>query len=138
MRIKYVLAAMLMAVVMLFTSHFACAQEAQEQAQEEQVFVMVQVMPSFPGGKEAQDAFIKANLKYPQSARNAGIEGRVLCEFIVNTDGSLADIHVKRGINPEMDQAAIEMLQAMPKWEPGRQGGKDVRVRMTLPVNFRL
>jgi len=62
----------------------------------------------------------------------------VLCEFIVNTDGSLADIHVKRSINPEMDQAAIEMLQAMPKWEPGRQGGKDVRVRMTLPVNFRL
>lgn len=109
-----------------------------EEKDDDVIFVAVEKAPEFPGGMKKLYEFMAKNLNYPSYAKEAGIQGRVICQFVVNTDGSIVDIKVARGVDPDLDQAAIEMIKKMPKWIPGEQARKKVRVKFTLPVVFKL
>ena len=110
-----------------------------EEEEEEVVFVVVESMPEFPGGQQALFKFISDNLKYPTIAQENGIQGRVICQFIVNKDGSISGVEVTRsGGDPSLDKEAIRIIKSMPKWKPGYQRGKPARVKYTLPVTFKL
>ncbi|GAB1417074.1 energy transducer TonB [Paludibacter sp.] len=104
----------------------------------EVVFMVVETMPSFPGGDAALFKYLSDNIKYPVIAQESGIQGRVICQFVVNRDGSIVDIEVVRSVDRSLDAEAVRVIQSMPKWTPGKQRGKSVRVKYTLPVNFRL
>ena len=110
----------------------------QEEGDEGEVFEIVEQNPSFPGGNEALMKWLSKNLKYPASAQENGIQGRVLVQFVVNKDGSIVDPKVLRSVDPALDKEALRVVSTMPKWQPGKQRGKTVRVRFTLPVTFRL
>lgn len=110
----------------------------QEEGDEGEVFEIVEQNPMFPGGNEALMKWLSKNLKYPASAQENGIQGRVLVQFVVNKDGSIVEPKVIRSVDPALDKEAMRVVSAMPKWQPGKQRGKTVRVRFTLPVTFRL
>ena len=103
-----------------------------------EVYDLAEVAPEFPGGIPALMKFLGQNVKYPTDARDARKEGRVIAQFVVTTDGSIADVKVIRGIYPSLDQEAIRVIKAMPKWKPATEKGKPVNVRYTLPVMFKL
>lgn len=105
---------------------------------ELEVFDVVEEMPEFPGGSTAMMEYITKNLRYPAKAHQAGIQGRVIANFIVDKDGSIYNPGIIRSVNPDLDAEAIRVLSTMPKWKPGIQGGKEVRVRYTVPINFKL
>ncbi len=105
---------------------------------EEEVFDMVEQAPQFPGGPAELMSWLGKNIRYPVIAQENGIQGRVICQFVVGSDGSVRDIKVMRGVDPSLDKEAVRVIQSMPKWIPGRQNGKAVSVRYTLPVTFRL
>lgn len=102
------------------------------------VYVTVEQMPSFPGGLDAQQRFIADGLKYPVEAQAKGIQGRVTIRYVIKSTGEISDIEVIRGVDPLLDKEAIRIVKSMPKWEPGKQGGKAVDVYYTLPIVFRL
>lgn len=104
----------------------------------EVVFMVVESMPSFPGGDAALFKYLSDNIKYPVIAQETGVQGRVICQFVVNRDGSIVDIEVVRSVDKSLDAEAVRVISKMPKWTPGKQRGKTVRVKYTLPVNFRL
>ena len=106
--------------------------------EESTVFEYVEQMPSFPGGDAALMQYLSKNIKYPPVAEEMGIQGRVICSFVVERDGSVSDIRIKRSVDPSLDKEAMRVVSAMPKWIPGRQNGQMVRVKYTLPVTFRL
>ncbi|MDY9918527.1 MAG: energy transducer TonB [Proteiniphilum sp.] len=109
----------------------------QEEVTEE-IFVVVEEQPEFPGGQAAMMKFLSDNIRYPVIAQENGIQGRVICNFVVERDGSITDVQVVRGVDPSLDREAIRVIQQMPRWKPGKQRGSAVRVRFTLPVVFRL
>jgi protein TonB len=110
-----------------------------EEEEEEVVFVIVEKMPEFPGGQQALFKYLSENVKYPVIAQENGIQGRVICQFVVNKDGAIVDVEVVRsGGDPSLDKEAIRVIKSMPKWKPGQQRGKPVRVKYTVPVNFKL
>ena len=110
-----------------------------EEEEEEVVFVIVESMPEFPGGQQALFKYLSDNIKYPVIAQENGIQGRVICQFTVNKDGSIVDIEVVRsGGDPSLDKEAVRVIKTMPKWKPGKQRGKPVRVKFTVPVSFKL
>jgi protein TonB len=111
-------------------------EEAEESAQE--IFTVVEKMPQFPGGDAALLKFVSSSIKYPVIAQENGIQGRVVVSFVVNRDGSVVDAVVMRGVDPSLDKEALRVIGTMPKWTPGEQRGKPVRVKYTLPVQFRL
>ena len=111
----------------------------EEPEEDEVIFVVVETMPEFPGGAQAMYKYLSENVKYPVIAQENGIQGRVICQFTVNKDGSLVDIEVVRsGGDPSLDKEAIRVIKSMPKWKAGQQRGKPVRVKYTIPVNFKL
>lgn len=101
-------------------------------------FLTVEQQPEYPGGMEALRTFLGKNLNYPRSAASAGVSGRVYVSFVVNTDGSLADIQVLKGIGFGCDEEAVRVMQKMPHWRPGKQAGRAVRVKYNLPISFTL
>ena len=105
---------------------------------EQEIFKIVEEMPSFPGGEQKLMEFVGKNIKYPQIARETGIQGRVFVNFVVEPDGSVSNVSVLRGIGGGCDEEAMRVVKSMPKWKPGKQRGKAVRVQYMLPVNFRL
>ena len=105
---------------------------------EQEIFKIVEEMPSFPGGEAKLMEFVGKNIKYPQIARETGIQGRVFVNFVVEPDGSVSNVTVLRGIGGGCDEEAMRVVKNMPKWKPGKQRGKAVRVQYMLPVNFRL
>ena len=110
-----------------------------EEEEEEVVFVVVESMPEFPGGQQALFKYLSENVKYPVIAQENGIQGRVICQYVVNKDGSIVDVEVVRsGGDPSLDKEAVRVIKSMPKWKPGKQRGKAVRVKYTVPVNFKL
>lgn len=110
-----------------------------EEEEEEVVFVVVETMPEFPGGQQALFKYLSENVKYPVIAQENGIQGRVICQFVVNKDGAIVDVEVVRsGGDPSLDKEAVRVIKSMPKWHPGKQRGKAVRVKYTVPVNFKL
>lgn len=102
----------------------------------EEIFTIVEEMPQFPDGDVA--SYLAKNIKYPVVAQENGIQGRVICQFVVNKDGSIVDVQVVRGVDPSLDKEALRVIQSMPKWTPGKQRNQPVRVKYTLPVNFKL
>lgn len=105
---------------------------------KEKVYEVVDVMPEFPGGVKALLDFISTNVQYPETARQKGIEGRVVVQCVVEKDGSINEVKVLRGIVEELDEEAVRVVNSMPKWTPARQGGQPVRCKYTLPISFKL
>jgi len=101
-------------------------------------FVVVEQQPEYPGGLDALRTFLGKNLNYPRSAASAGVSGRVYVSFVVNTDGSLTDIQVLKGIGFGCDEEAVRVMKKMPHWRPGKQSGRTVRVKYNLPISFTL
>lgn len=101
-------------------------------------FVVVESQPEYPGGMGELMRFLQKNLRYPAAARQARVQGKVIVEFLVGTDGSISDIKVKHSICPELDAEAMRVIGLMPKWRPGEQRGKAVSVRYEMPIEFRL
>ena len=114
------------------------AVEEEEEEAAQQIFTVVEEMPEFPGGMNELLKYLAKSIKYPVIAQENGIQGRVVCSFVVNRDGSIVDIQVLRGVDPSLDKEAVRVLGTMPKWKPGKQRGKPVRVKYTVPVMFRL
>lgn len=102
------------------------------------IYTVVEQQPEFPGGEAAMMAYIKKNLKYPASASENGIQGRVTLSFVVEKDGSISNIEILRSPAEELSQEAIRLVKSMPNWKPGVLKGKKVRVKYILPVTFRL
>jgi TonB family protein len=105
-------------------------------AGEKDIVAFCEQMPEYPEGEKSMMQFINKAIKYPTSAQQAGIQGRVFVTFIVETDGSIKLIKVARSVDPALDAEAIRVIQSMPNWIPGRQDGKPVRVAFTMPINF--
>ena len=95
-------------------------------------------MPRFPGGGPAMDAFIQENTKYPESAKADKEQGKVYVSFVVEQDGKITDIQIKKGVSKSLDAEAARVVGLMPNWEPGKNRGKAVRTRYTLPIVFTL
>ena len=109
----------------------------EQEAEEAEVFFIVEDMPDFQGGgQDAFRRFIAENLRYPQIAAENGIQGRVFVQFVVNADGSVSDATVVRGVDPSLDREATRVVMSSPRWTPGRQRGQAVRVAFTFPINF--
>jgi protein TonB len=102
------------------------------------LYTLVEKQPQFPGGESAMFQFLTENLRYPTLAKENGIEGRVVVSFVVEKDGSLTDLKIVKDIGGGCGEEALRLMQAMPKWVPGQQHGRVVRVAYTLPVSFRL
>lgn len=110
----------------------------EEELEEEEVFSIVEVMPEFPGGMPKLSEYLSQNIVYPDEAQKAGIQGKVFVSFVIEKDGSASNVKLIRGIGGGCDEEAIRVVQAMPRWKPGTQRGKPVRVSYSLPVNFTL
>ena len=104
----------------------------------DEIFLVVEDQPEFPGGTAALMEYLRKNIKYPAICRENNIQGKVIVTFVVNKDGSIVDIEVIKSVNPSLDKEAIRVISQMPKWKPGAQRGKPVRVKYSVPVNFRL
>lgn len=116
--------------------------ESEESAMPEEkideIFTIVEQQPSPKGGLKAFYDYVGSNMEYPAKARRMGLEGRVFVEFVVEKDGSLTDIQVVKGIGGGCNEEAVRVISGAPKWNPGKQRGREVRVRMVMPIMFRL
>ena len=110
----------------------------QAKVDENGIHMVCEEMPEFPGGMRECMNFLGKNVKYPATAQEKGIQGRVIVQFVVNRDGSIVEPKVVRGVDPELDAEALRVISIMPKWKPGKQKGEAVRVKYTIPVMFRL
>ena len=124
---------MLLSVAMLTANNVIAAEPA---SPEPKVYDMVEKMPSFPWGSEALKEYLKKNTRYPNP--DACIQGRVVVVFVVDEKGNLSDVKVARSVEPSLDAEAVRVVKSMPRWNPGIEKGKAVKVRYTLPVTFRL
>jgi len=105
---------------------------------EDEIFVVVENMPEFPGGELALRKFIAQAIKYPTIAQENGIQGKVFVNFVVDKDGSISNAKIARGVDPSIDKEALRVIMTLPKWKPGMQRGKAVRVSYTVPISFQL
>ena len=104
----------------------------------EKVYDMVEQMPEFPGGYAKMMEYISAHLQYPEDAQENGTQGRVIVQFVINADGFISDAQIVRKLAPSCDNEALRLINSMPRWKPGQQGGENVRVKYTIPIVFRL
>jgi protein TonB len=130
------LTAMSVLAILLMVNTNAMAQN--KKAANDKVLEKAEVMPEFPGGDQAMMDFVAKNVQYPQEARDKEISGRVLVGFIVEKDGSIGDVKVVKGIGGGCDEEAVRVVKAMPKWKPGKDKGKPVRVSYVMPFTFKL
>jgi protein TonB len=114
------------------------AQPEPPKEEENKVFDVVEVMPSFPGGQAALMQWLGKNIKYPVVAEENGVQGRVVVTFVVEKDGSITDVKVVKSVDPSLDKEAARVVKSMPHWIPGKQNGSAVRVKYTVPVTFKL
>lgn len=110
----------------------------EEEVVEEPIFAIVEVMPEFPGGVQALMTYLGRNTKYPAIPQEQGIQGKVVVQFVIDKDGTVVDPVVIRGVDPYLDKEAIRVVKSMPRWKPGMQRNKPVRVKYTVPVSFKL
>lgn len=106
--------------------------------QQNQIFVVVEKMPTFPGGLKTLMTYLAKNIHYPEQAKKQGIQGRVFVHFVINKDGSISNVRVLKGLSPECDAEAVRAVENMPHWIPGEQKGQKVRVAFNLPIKFSL
>ena len=113
-------------------------EEEEEEEEIEEIFVVVEEMPEFPGGMQKLMKYFSDNVRYPVVAAENGIQGRVICQFTVWKDGTIRDIVVVKGVDKSLDKEAVRLIENMPNWKPGKQRGKAVSCKYTVPVSFRL
>jgi protein TonB len=113
-------------------------QEEEAEVNEQQIFMVVETAPAFPGGDGARQKFLQDNIKYPQMARERGIQGTVYVGYVIERDGSVSNVKILRGIGGGCDEEALRVVMNMPRWEPGKQRGKPVRVQFNMPIIFAL
>ena len=131
MKIKSLLTSLLLLV--------ACFTYAQAQHDSDTViFITVEEPPTFPGGDSAMVAYLTHNLHYPTAEKENGVQGKVFVGFVIEKDGAVSDVEIKRGIGEECDAEAVRVVKGMPNWEPGKQSGIVVRTAMVLPINFKI
>ena len=106
--------------------------------ESEGAFDVVEEMPEFPGGPQAMMDYLMKNVNYPKTAFDAKVQGRVIAQFVVDKEGTIRGAHVVKSVDPALDAEAVRVINSMPKWKPGRQNGKVVNVKYTIPVNFQL
>lgn len=123
----------MMAVLCLMTAN---AQKTVVSQSKQNIYDVVEQMPEFPGGMEALINFLSTNIKYPNDAIKQNVGGRVMVMFVVETDGSISNVRVAKRVFPSLDAEAIRVAKTMPKWKPGKEKGRLVRVNYTLPVVF--
>lgn len=111
-------------------------QQGDSLSYDDRVFAVVEQMPSFPGGQSAMMQYLATNMKCPKTVEENGIQGRVIVGFIVEKDGTITDVHTVRGVESALDKEAERIIKAMPKWTPGKQKGKPVRVSYFVPISF--
>ena len=109
-----------------------------EKKVEDKVFDAVEQQPSFPGGQGAMFSYISNNLQYPEKAKEKGVQGRVVVKFIVEKDGSISNVEVNQSVNLDLNNEAMRVIKNMPKWNPAKQNGTEVRAYYYVPVTFRL
>ena len=124
--------------LMMFVLLFSFMTSTAQTKKNDMVFDVVEVMPQYPGGPIAMLKYIMENIKYPEQAMKEGIQGRVTVRFIVEKDGSISDVKPVLSVHPLLNKEAVRVVKSMPKWTPGKQNGKPVRVRFNLPVMFKL
>ncbi|WP_295767219.1 energy transducer TonB [uncultured Mucilaginibacter sp.] len=125
--------------IALCCATFASAQTSKQTAESNQVYSVAQKMPVFMGGNGAFEKYIAKNLRYPKKAKDKKIQGKVYVSMIIEKDGSVKNVQVARGTSsPELNAEAVRVLAASPKWTPGQQNGKVVRVYQMVPVEFSL
>lgn len=112
--------------------------EEEVEIKAEPIVDFAEVDPAFPGGEAAMAEWIQKHVEYPEMSIEMGEQGTVYVRFVVNTDGSIVQVEVVRGVSDALDKEAVRVVKQMPKWQPGEQAGKKVRVRFTLPVSFKL
>ena len=117
---------------------YVAPEVVEEEVVEQEIFQIVEEMPSFPGGEAKLMEYVAKNIKYPQIARETGIQGRVFVGFVVEPDGSISNVKLLRGIGGGCDEEAMRVIKSLPKWKPGKQRGKAVRVSYQIPVFFKL
>jgi len=125
----------MMAVLCLMTAN---AQKTVVSQSKQNVYDVVEQMPEFPGGMPAMIEFLQTNLNYPKDAKKQNVGGRILVMFVVEADGSISNVRVAKKVFPSLDAEALRVVKAMPKWNPGKEKGKPVRVNFTLPIVFSL
>ncbi|MBQ3877839.1 MAG: energy transducer TonB [Prevotella sp.] len=113
-------------------------EKVEQKEEETKVFEVVEQMPQFPGGDGALMQYLSSHIKYPVVAEENGIQGRVVCTFVVERNGSITDVRVVKSVDPSLDKEAVRVIKGMPNWIPGKQNGSAVRVKYTVPVTFRL
>ena len=123
----------MMAILCLMTAN---AQKTVVSQSNQNVYDQVEQMPEFPGGMTALIEYLQTNIKYPKDAIKQEVGGRVMVMFVVETDGSLSNVRVARKVFPSLDTEAVRVVKSMPKWKPGKEKGRPVRVNFTLPVVF--
>jgi len=106
--------------------------------EEAEPIIFAEQMPGFPGGQAALLMFIQRSLKYPVIAQENGIQGKVFVRFVIDKQGNVTNVELVRGVDPSLDHEALRVIKSLPRWEPGRQQGKAVRVLYTVPIAFRL
>lgn len=132
-KMKKMILLSLMAVLGLMTAN---AQKTVVSQSNQNVYDQVEEMPEFPGGMPALIEFLQTNIKYPEDAIKQDVGGRVMVMFVVETNGSISNVRVARKVFPSLDKEAVRVVKAMPKWKPGKEKGRPVRVNYTLPVVF--
>ena len=130
------LATLSVLALLLIVNTNAMAQN--KKAANDKVLEKAEVMPEFPGGEQAMMKFVSENVQYPEKAKEKEISGRVLVGFIVEKDGSVNEVKIVRGIGGGCDEEAVRVVKAMPKWKPGKEKGKPVRVSYMMPFTFKL
>jgi len=105
---------------------------------DDEIYVIVEELPSFPGGEEAMREFLRQNLRYPAIAQEIGIQGKVFVRFVVKKDGSISNASIVRGVHTSLDNEALRVIRSMPNWEPGEHKGQKVSVSYVIPVSFKL
>lgn len=108
----------------------------EETRDEGEIFMIVEEMPEFPGGTEALQRYLAQSVRYPVIAQENGIQGRVYIQFVINQNGEVTNATILRGVDPSLDREALRVVEAMPKWKPGKQRNRPVRVSYTVPINF--
>ncbi len=120
------------------TAVMQVTQSKEIDVEDNTIFISVEEKPEFPGGDRALLNFLNLNVKYPTVAQENGIKGTVTVSFVVNKDGSVTDARILRSVDQSLDKEALRVVNCLPKWKPGKQGGKPVRVSFSVPINFKL
>ena len=124
--------------LMMFVLLFSFMTSTAQTKKNDMLFSVVEVMPQYPGGQIAMMKYIMENMKYPEQAMKEGIQGRVAVSFIVEKDGSISNVRPIHSVHTLLDKEAVRVVKSMPKWSPGKQHGKPVRVQLIVPIMFKL